>query len=80
MSGNSLIRKKNERAHDHLQNEVSNTPNFDKDKDSTTLRVSMDAAEVVKDLKYSVRYKSDMQAVDEIIRIYKKYKHLEEQD
>lgn len=80
MSGNSLIRKKKERVHEHLQNQVSDTPNFDKEKDTTTVRVSVEANEVIKDLKYSVRYTSDMQAVDEIIRIYKKYKHLEEQD
>ena len=49
----------------------------EKKKESVTIRASVYAAEIIEDVKYTERHKSAMAALDKIIHVYEKYKHLE---
>ena len=78
MNRNNLIKGKGERVATHFQDEVSRKPELKSKNESTTIRASIRAAEVIEDLKYTKRKKSALAALDEIIDVYLKYKHMEE--
>ncbi len=74
----SFLKDRKREKEDHLQQAFERDLHKEKQKESTTIRASMRAAEVIEDLKYTKRKKSALAALDEIIDVYLKYKHMEE--
>ena len=77
----SFLKDRKREKEDHLQQAFDREGvHKEKQKDSTTIRASIRAAEVIEDLKYTKRKKSALAALDEIIDVYLKYKDKEIED
>ena len=70
----SFLHERKREKESHLQD-----PFNQEKKESRTIRASVYAAQVVEDVKYTERHKSATAALDKIIQVYEKYKHLEKE-
>lgn len=74
----SFLHERKREKESHLQDPFNQEKKVEK-KESRTLRASVYAAQVVEDVKYTERHKSATAALDKIIQVYEKYKHLEKE-
>lgn len=72
----SFLGDRKREKEEHLQSAFEREKEAKK-KETQTIRASVYAAEVIEDVKYTERHKSAMAALDKIIHVYEKYKHLE---
>jgi len=75
-SRRSLLEGRKREREEHLQDPFNHEKEAKK-KEARTIRASVYAAEAIEDVKYTERHRSAMAALDKIIHVYEKYKHLE---